>query len=209
MKKIKSRGKKVKNYLLQMLNQFIPVILGVFLGILASNWNTDRVQEAEQEEFVRNIYLELQSNKSKMEESLSYRKSIFSSAKKVRKELDPKILEAGFWSVGHWKHLPGWEGVKVPTLENSVYQSGVMTNALSGLDFKIINSIARSYNYQDEYKQWAERKIIEKLDNMPSDITTFEALSMIEPWYDIISLEQNLIRQYEQTLEILKNQDKE
>ena len=90
-----------------MLNQFIPVILGVFLGILGSNWNTDRVQDAEQEEFVRNLYLELQSNKSKMEESLVYRKSIYSSAKKVRQELDPKILEAKFWSVGHWKHLPG------------------------------------------------------------------------------------------------------
>lgn len=187
-----------------MLNQFIPVILGVFLGILASNWNTDRVQDAEQEEFVRNLYLELQSNKSKIEESLKYRNSIFLSAKKVREELDTAILEAHFWSVGHWKHLPGWEGVKIPTLESSVYQSGIMTNALSGLDFKVMNSIAKSYNYQDEYKGWTERYILDKLDKMPSDVTTFEALYMIEPWYEVITVEQNLISQYDQTLEILK-----
>lgn len=137
-----------------------------------------------------------------MEESLNYRNSIFFICKKVRKELDPEILEARFWSVGHWKHLPGWKGVKIPTLENSVYQSGIMTNALSGLDFKIINSIARSYNYQEEYKHWSERKILDKLDEMPSDVTTYEALNMIEPWNDVIAVEQNLINQYDQTLEM-------
>lgn len=50
MKKVKGRGSKVKNYFLQMLNQFIPVILGVYLSIVASNWNTERVRVADQKE---------------------------------------------------------------------------------------------------------------------------------------------------------------
>ena len=99
--------------------------------------------------------------------------------------------------------------MKIPTLENSVYQSGTMTNALSGLDFKVINSIARSYNYQEEYKLWTERKILNKLDEIPSDATTFEALFMIESWHDVIAIEQNLIKQYEQTLEIVKDHNDE
>lgn len=200
MKKAGGTVIKAKNYFLQMLNQFIPVILRVYLGIIASNWNAERVQIEEQKEFINNLYLEINSNKAKMEESLSYRNSIFLSAKKVRQNLDPKISDAKFWSVGHWKHLPGWEGVKIPTLENSVYQSGIMTNALSGLDFKLINSIARSYNHQEEYKRWTERNILDKLDNMPSDITTFDALYLIEPWNDVIAMEQILVEQYEQTL---------
>lgn len=204
MKKAEGKGEKIKDYFLQMLNQFIPVILGVYLGIVASNWNNERVQIAEQKEFVQNLYLEMQANKAKIEESLAYRKAIFLSAKKARQSLEKEILEAQFWSVGHWKHLPGWEGVKISTLENSVYHTGIMTNALSGLDFKIINSIARSYNHQEDYKTWAQRYILDHLEQMPDEIKTFDALKKIEAWYDVIGKEEELISQYQQTLEDLK-----
>lgn len=73
---------KVKNYVLQMLNQFIPIVLGVYVGILASNWNSNRVRIAEQKEFLNNLDLEIQSNRSKLEEALSYRQTIFYPRKK-------------------------------------------------------------------------------------------------------------------------------
>lgn len=93
---MKDKAIKVKNYLLQMLNQFIPVALGVYLGIVLSNWNVESVQLAEQKEFVNNLYLEIQANKIKLEEASSYRQTIFLSAKKVRQELDQKIMQANF-----------------------------------------------------------------------------------------------------------------
>ena len=191
---------KVKNYVLQMLNQFIPIVLGVYVGILASNWNSNRVRIAEQKEFLNNLDLEIQSNRSKLEEALSYRQTIFLSAKKVRQELDQKTMEANFWSVGHWTLLPDWEGLKMPTLENSVYQSAVMTNALSGLDFKVINTIARSYNYQEDYKVWAQKLIFDNLTQLGSDVKTVEALNKLELWNDVIFKEKELIEQYDQAL---------
>lgn len=183
-----------------MLNQFIPIVLGVYVGILASNWNSNRVRIAEQKEFLNNLDLEIQSNRSKLEEALSYRQTIFLSAKKVRQELDQKTMEANFWSVGHWTLLPDWEGLKMPTLENSVYQSAVMTNALSGLDFKVINTIARSYNYQEDYKVWAQKLIFDNLTQLGSDVKTVEALNKLELWNDVIFKEKELIEQYDQAL---------
>lgn len=204
-KKISHSAKKAKNYSFQMLNQFIPVVLGVYIGIVASNWNAERVRKEEQKVFVNNLYLELQSNKSKMEEIMLYRKEIYSTAKSVRENLDPEILTAKFWSVGHWTLIPNWEGLKTPTLESSVYQTGIMTNALYGMDFKDISSIASIYNKQDDYRIWVDKLIIDNITQLSIDIKTWEALVKIEAWHDIIAKEEELINQYEDTIENLQN----
>lgn len=186
-----------------MLNQFIPVVLGVYLGIVASNWNENRTKKAEQKEFIQNLYLEVEANQTKIKEAMAYRQAIFSSARKVRQELDQNILQANFWSVGHWNLLPEWKGIHVPTLESSVYQSGVMGNTLSGLDFQLINSIARVYNQQEDYQMWVERLILDKVSQFGSEIKTVEALGSIERWHDVINKEKELLHQYEQTLRVL------
>jgi hypothetical protein len=194
---------KVKNYLLQMLNQFIPVVLGVYLGIVASNWNENRVKKAEQNEFIQNLTLEIQANKSKLEEALAYRQNMFLTGKKIRKELGQQKMEAKFWSVGGWNLVPEWEGLQIPTLENSVHQTGITTNALSGLEFKIINSISSAYNYQEDYKIWTHKLIFDNITQISSETKTEEALNKLEAWNDVIHMEQVLIKQYDQTLEEL------
>lgn len=196
---------KIKNYLFNLFNQFIPVVLGVYIGIIASNWNENRIKKAEQNEFVKNLALEIQANKSKLEEAMVYQEAIISSAGKVKQELDQKTMEAAFWTVGQWKLISGWEGLKIPTLENSVHQAGIMTNALSGLDFKVINTIARSYNYQEEYKVFAQKLIFDRLTQMDGQVKTIEVLNKLEVWQDVINFEQELAKQYDQTLDELKN----
>lgn len=194
---------KVKNYLWNLFNQFIPVVLGVYIGIVASNWNENRLKKAEQTEFMKNLALEIQANKSKLEEVLTYQEAILISARKARQELDPNILESQFWSVGHWNLLPGWEGLRIPTLENSVQQTGITTNALSGLDFKIINTIARTYNYQEDYKVYSKRLIFDNLTQLSSEAKTAEVLAKLESWQDVINQEHSLIKYYDTALEEL------
>lgn len=195
---------KAKGYLLNQLNQFIPVVLGVYIGIVASNWNENRVKKADQNEFVKNLRLEVQANKTKLEESIAYRERIFLSGEKIRKELAPKAMEAGFWSAGGWNQVPGWEGLRIPTLEKSVHQSGIMANALSGLEFSVINSIARSYNQQEEYKLYAQKLILDNLTQLDGQVKTAEALSKLGVWHDVMNMERELIQQYQKTLEELK-----
>jgi hypothetical protein len=196
---------KVKSYLFNLFNQFIPVVLGVYVGIVASNWNANSIKKAEQNEFVMNLALEIQANMSKLEETLAYQETIILSAGKVRQELDQKTMEAAFWTVGHFNMTPGWEGLKIPTLESSVHQAGIMTNALSGLDFKVINTIARSYNYQEEYKVYAQKLIFDNLTQLDGQVKTAEVLNELEVWHDVRNFGQELLRQYDQTLKELRD----
>lgn len=177
---MKASSIKVKSYLLNLLNQFIPVVIGVYIGIIASNWNEARVQKAEQKEFVNNLVLEMQANKVKLEETLAYQQAILHSVRKARQEFAPETMEARFWTAGQWKLLPGWEGLKIPTLENSVHQSGIMTNALSDLEFQVINTIARSYNLQEDYKVWAQKLIFDNLTQLDNETNTVEVLNKLE-----------------------------
>ncbi|KEO75216.1 hypothetical protein EL17_06025 [Anditalea andensis] len=194
---------KIKLYLYSQLNQFIPVVLGVYIGIVASNWNENRVRKQEQEEFITNLILEIETNKEKLVEIKAYQEAILTSARKAGSELDDQLLEAPFWKVGHWKLINGWEGLKIPTLENAVQQSGIMTNALSGLDFTTIHLIARSYNHQEEYKIYAQKLIFDNLTQIDNATKTIEVINKLEVWQDMINLANAQIQEYDKTLENL------
>lgn len=196
--------RKVKQYLYGQLNQFIPVVLGVYIGIVASNWNANRVRRIEQEEFLTNLKLEIHTNREKLIESLAYQNAILTTARKVGNELDDEILQSPFWKVGHFTLLPGWEGLKIPTLESAVQHSGIMTNALSGLDFSTINAISRSYNHQEEYKLYAQKLIFDNLTQLDNHVTTSEVFNKLEIWQDVINTANAQIREYENTLQVLE-----
>lgn len=190
----------VKKYLLQMLNQFIPVILGVYLGIVASNWNESRVKRAEQQEFISNLHQELEANKSKIESTLKYRQGILNESRQLAGSLSSDTLEANFWAMGGFSLIPSWQGTNIPTLERSVYQTGLATNLMNGLEFAIINTVARTYNYQDSYNSFAQKLIFDKIINLEDRIKTRQVLNKFEAWYDVAITEEALVEQYNNAL---------
>ena len=183
-----------------MLNQFIPVILGVYLGIVASNWNESRVKRAEQQEFISNLRQELEANKSKIESTLTYRQSILSESRQLASNLSSDILDTNFWSTGGFSLIPGWQGANIPTLERSVYQTGLATNLMTGLKFDVINTIARTYNYQDSYNSIAQKLVLDKIINLEDEIKTRQVLNKFEAWYDVVITEEALMEQYNNAL---------
>lgn len=193
-----------KDHLLGLLNQFIPVVLGVYVGILASNWNDKRVQKAEQKEFIENLKQEIGANKAELEKAVAYQKEILQAARKVRQDLDREVLESEFWNAGHFKLIPGWQGLNIPRLENSVHTSGIMINAMAGMEFRNINSISRTYNHQEDYKRYAQRLIFDNLTQLENQVRTVEVFNKLEVWQDVIYMGEELVEQYQQTLEQLE-----
>lgn len=194
-----------KDHLIGLFNQFIPVVLGVYVGILASNWNENRVRKAEQKEFIENLKQEISTNKAELEEALAYQKEILQAARQVRQDLEMEVLESDFWNAGHFKLIPGWQGLNIPRLENSVHISGIMINAMAGMEFRNINFISRTYNHQEDYKRYAQRLIFDNLTQLESEVKTGEVLNKLEVWHDVILLGGSLVDQYEQTLKQLEH----
>ncbi|MEQ9441961.1 MAG: hypothetical protein RIG62_23170 [Cyclobacteriaceae bacterium] len=189
---------------LNMLSQLIPVALGVYLGIIASNWNDQRNQAALQQVFLQNLYLELSANQQKLKEASSYHEAMFQLSSTLLDHYSADTLQQGFWSLGGWRLLPGWEGLKIPTLESSVYETGTLQNTLLGLDFATINTIAQVYNLQGEYLAWANKLIFDRITTIKGNATTREAINNLQQWYDVTQKGQTLEKDYERLLILLK-----
>ncbi len=197
-------GKRISEQIIWMLSQLIPVAIGVFLGIIASEWNSARKQRAAQKEFLQNLSLEIESNKKKIQQSMAYHKIIKQDADSVKKVLSKEVLSNGFWASGGWRLIPHWRGTQVPALQSSVYQTGIIGNTLSGLDFTTINSIAQTYNQQDEYKLISSKLFREKIWNLNKE-TTDELLGQFGWLHDVIYNEQILIQEYERSLKHIQS----
>jgi hypothetical protein len=182
---------------LQMLGELVLVAAGVYLGIVASDWNDGRKEAARQRDFLRTLSQEIAANEQKLQSSLAYRKQVLLVARRLRATLRRDTLNAPFWSVGGFRLLNGWRGVAVPSLENSVYQSGLISNTLAGLDFPTINAIAQVYTLQEEYKVWTRALIIDKIVTVEGSVTTGQVLSKLEFWSDIINYEEELIKKHQ------------
>ena len=118
--------------------------------------------------------------------------------------MNQEILNKGFWAAGGWELLHNWQGVQVPTLENSVYQTGIIGNTLSGLDFKTINTIAQVYSYQEGYKPLSEKLFTDKIVNLEGDETTTYVLGNFGWLKSFVEIEKELLYQYDISLKHLK-----
>lgn len=201
--KWKKAGRFLGKHFLIMFTQLIPVAVGVYLGIIASDWNTERKQKAAQKEFLNNLYLEMLSNKIKVEKAVAYHESIKTTAHGLQNSLSQEILNKGFWSAGGFKMLTNWKGVQVPMLESSVYQTGILGNTLSGLDFKTVNTIAQIYNFQEEYKPLSQKLFADRIINVKSE-TTNEVPENFGWLEDQVNIERELLYQYDMSLKHLK-----
>ncbi len=187
-----------------MAGELLLVAVGVYLGIVSSNYNEERKEVRRQGEFLQTLALEIAANKQKLQRALAYREKIFSTTTLLRKRLPPDTLRARFWAVGGFQLIEGWQGVTIPSLEKSVYESGLITNTLSGLDFKTINAIAQVYSSQEEYKELARLFITDKIIGMDEEITTQQMLNTMQWWWDVISIERDLSKKYQVALTQLK-----
>lgn len=192
--------KKLKELLLQL----IPVAIGVYIGILAGNLNEKWNHRADQKEFITNLIQEIEFNKSKIVAAKEYHaqlNEILDSLMKVTPE--EELLKPFFKNKG-FSFIPGWTGINIPTLESSVFESGLISNLLQGLDFKTINNISRMYNFQKEYKE-ITKPIVTRLFNVDIETKTTEVITIAQILAsDIKGFEETLIKGNTQLIEHLK-----
>ncbi|MEM7575341.1 MAG: hypothetical protein AAF433_20710 [Bacteroidota bacterium] len=190
----------------QLLFQLIPVAVGVYIGILAGNWNDARHAKATQNQFLKTLCLELDENRKLLEGAAEYHEILgqrIDSIREIASEDDMNLSVLGSGSFGSF--IEGWRGIMIPSLERSIYDTGILANALVGLDFATINRISKVYNLQESYRTFAA-PILERLLNMDLNTTRKEALLILSfITTDLNQMEFSLIQSYEQLMEYLKN----
>lgn len=181
----------------ELLFQIIPVMIGVYLGLLASNWADDRKMKSETELLRKNLIAEVEANKAKIENVIGYHEILRDSARyySVTKFVN---REPAFFS-----------GVRTSMLTNNAFETGIQTGLINGLTFEEIQFANRVYTLQSSYDDFS-KVILSGLITMDFDeneqamrkIYRFLSISMT----DIVIKESQLLAQYDVLLNELQSQ---
>ncbi|HAS45158.1 MAG TPA: hypothetical protein DCS93_32040 [Microscillaceae bacterium] len=149
----------MKSKALEYFLQLIIVVVGVFLGMLVTNWSNDRQQNKNQRLVLQSILKEMKVNQAKVEKAKKYHQKIFRAFDKVRANENYNDDKYKFSGNNLRKFLPGWTGVGMPNLDNAMYEMAKYSNTMPGMSYKIQESLSRVYHYQSLYNQLADKVI--------------------------------------------------
>jgi hypothetical protein len=186
----------MKKKTFDLILQIIPVMIGVYLGFVISNWGEDRKKEKQSEVFIKNIRSEMSLNKEKLLSVIDYHKILRDSSRFY-------LINQATYNLN--KPPDFFEGIRTEALLESAYSTGIQTGIISELDLNRIQKLNQLYAYQKEYNEYI-KITLEGLISMDFDnneksikkILQFISISMA----DIVVKESQLIKSYDNILKI-------
>ncbi|MGB3606599.1 MAG: hypothetical protein WA775_08745 [Psychroserpens sp.] len=176
----------------EVILQIIPVMIGVYLGFVVSNWSETNKTASQTELLRNNIIAEIKSNKSKIDEVLEYHTMIRDSSRFYK-------------NIPNIEKMPSFfKGTRTITLTNSAFDTGIQTGLINNLKFEEIQAINNVYTMQSAYKDFNKLILsgLITIDFQENEIGIrkfygYLAVSMT----DVVIQENNLMRHYDKLLE--------
>jgi|GEM_PF-5497031 len=177
--------KKVWNF----LTQLIPVALGVYLAILAGNWNERSKQRKDFEDYKIRLQQEIVLNQEKIKNVQEYHKMLMDTTDFL---LQSKASMTG---------AKFWKGYSSPTLSTNTFEIGKQTNLLNQFGMTELQSIYELYTNFKDYNKLNERAL-DKLDL--SKISGSEA----DRYGLLMNIHSVTVDYYYQEMELIENTSK-
>ena len=186
--------------------QFIMVILGVFLGMMASNWNEERAFDHDRKNLLTALRSELQDNLDYLSERkekditpfLNSLDSISNVLKNTNNATNNSLGEASLT-----EKIPKFPGFGKSKFEDAMFQATKFSNMLSNIDIELLKQITKAYNLQ--YNIEDERQTINQKYMAISPKTKFKELHSLM-WVimkEYFEEQYRLIDEYKTTINMI------
>ena len=177
--------------------QIIPVMIGVYLGFVVSNWADGNKRNQQVEIFIENLYSEIESNERKINSVIEYHKMVRDSSRHFTNPVN-NITKPTFF-----------QGTRTLKLTNSAYNTGIQTGIINNLKINQIQEINQLYTLQNDYNDFGNLMlsglISIDLNDTPESImkvARFLGISMT----DVVIKEQSLLEGYSSIKLVLKEE---
>lgn len=193
--------KKIKfgEYFIQLL----LVIVGVFLGMLASDWNSNKKQEENKKEVLSNIKSEITANKLIIESALKNKNQFYKSFDSIQPLLTAAELNEPLFQKKFEERFPNWNGVGGEDLPNAMFEMAKFSNLLSSMDIDVTSQLSKIYNLQNSYNDF-RKMLLSNFFDFNSQTTYKDAMRFM--WsvrQELGSHEVQLKKEYEKALQLL------
>ena len=186
--------------------ELVIVMVGVFLGILVSDWNEGRNHERLKQTLLSNMVAELETNKLRLDNAYEYHSKSFSILDSLWKSWDQSTLIKPFFEGRGFMQIPNWKGIGIPLLKKSSYESAVISNIFPDMNPKLLEQISNIYDDITIYTSGRE-KIVDRMYNINSNTKLMDVFLIIEIIRgDILSSEKYLSNKCEKTIKLIKEQ---
>ena len=188
----------MKKKIFELLFQIIPVMIGVYLGFLVSNWSEGKQRKAESQKLVDNMLVEINQNKTRVKQVLDYHQMLRDSSRAILQS-NAKLVQPDYF-----------EGTRRIRLANSAYNTGIQTGIINELSIDKIEIINKVYTFQNDYNQYGNMMMASLINQDFSDqegdlkkIVRFLSVTMT----DLVIKENDLLAGYELMEKKLKKED--
>ncbi len=197
------KKEKVIEYFLQL----VMVVVGVFLGMLASNWNANKALEQNKLDILISLKSEIKNNLDYLERRKRLDiKPFFNTLDSISKALDtqPDILKQAFKEQPFSERIPNFPGLGRPKLDHAMYDVAKFSNTMPNYNLQLLTQVTKTYNQQfslDEIRKTFERE--------------FFAIDAYTRYDDVLDLmwgimqdyfggQYSLIEEYKKTLDLIE-----
>ena len=189
------------NFFKSSLLQIIPVMLGVFLGLLANNWNEERQSKQLETKVLQKIKEDISSNKKQLENVLEYHKSLADSAKAIFQIGSLEYLTATRFEARNMKGNNNfWKGTRTGTLRDAGYQTAIVSGALAKMDIELVSTLSEIHKAETHFNQLANN-YLQNIINQNSETKVMDYLQFALTFsMDISIAEESLIELYNDAL---------
>jgi len=119
----------MKKKISELILQIIPVMIGVYLGFVVSNWGDQQKRKSQSIVFVINIKNEIEINNDKLQSVIDYHKILRDSSRFYLSNSSIKPLT---------KPPNFFRGIQTSTLIESAYNTGNQTGIISEFEMNKI-----------------------------------------------------------------------
>lgn len=171
--------------------QIVSVMIGVFLGVIASDYREAEQAEKNSEKLLTIIRAEIATNQNIIEQVIDYHHMLRDSASYYADNQDIPAKPTFF------------KGSRMSYLSSSAYETGVQTGIINELPLNDIQMLNHVYTLQEAYNDLGKTILngfvnqdFRDSDENRRNIATFLAITMS----DVVVQEQGLLQEYERLL---------
>lgn len=161
----------------------VPVFFAVFLAYQVNDYRDYRKEQENLAEAVRNIRLELLTNKQQADTSAAYHAEMISRLKIIKNKSDSALLEP-YVNFMHFLRdvSPRKRNLVLPRLTEISFETAKRKHAVSSMEYETVNKISSVYTNMDEGVKGTQKMLLQSVSD--PDVV---ALKDFEQTYNLLN----------------------
>ena len=190
--------KKFKKFLIDSFVLIMPVMLGVYLGLLANNWNEARKTRKQTAIAQLSLIREIEHNQEVVSQSIKYFKQL----------RDSTVFHLQSGVIRNPSSFSFWQGLNPPLLRNAAFQSITLSGIASNFDLELLEQLNSTYNLQEDLKEQSQTYVSSVTTKIgTTDFDDYRYLIILQNYaYDQLVTEQAFLQELAKTQQLLQSE---